>query len=489
MVTPADTLRSILQLFLREGFQVTPEAAEFLSKLDNPIELASKYLKTIKEIEPRPLAVTVDLLLSNSKFKNVERKQISLLESAPEDWDFKSADTQYMTHGIHPYPARMLPQIAERLIRRYLLAQTQKSPSELLVLDPFCGSGTVLAESKRLGLNSIGNDINPLALLLAKVKSTRVDETEFREGVSRAVEAIERALVKVRRGQLRVATPDIPNIRHWFKDDVIRDLAVIRHHVLETRDPAVRDFLKVCFSLTAFETSNIDLRSSRFIRVFSEEKLRRHRPDVAKKFQEVVIDISKRLISFSTSCVGENFSQIVWGDARSLPLEDSSVDLIVTSPPYGEERNTIGYTRWSKLSLYWLNFKSTLVNALEKASLGGRPASLETNSETANKVLKEVEKMDPERAAEAAPFFIDYFDCLRELERVQKKDSYCCIVIGNRLIRRVPVHMGQVTVELGQKAGFSHVKTYYRKIPKKMIPWTGPTGKTIASENIVILKK
>jgi len=488
MATSADTLRSILQLFLREGFQVTPKAAEFLSRSDNPFELASNCLKTIRKIEPRPLAITVDLLLSNSKFKDVERKQIGLVESAPEDWDFKSADTQYMTHGIHPYPARMLPQIAERLIKRYLLAQTQKPPGELLVLDPFCGSGTVLAESKRLGLNSIGNDINPLALLLAKVKSTRVDETEFRQGVSRAVEAIDRALVKARRGQLRVDTPDIPNVKHWFKDDVIRDLVAIQCHLLETRDPVLRDFLKVCFSLTAFETSNIDLRSSRFIRVFSKDKLRRHRPDVAKTFREVAIDISKRLISFSTYCFGENFSQVVWGDARSLPLKDSSIDLVVTSPPYGEERNTIGYTRWSKLSLYWLNFKSSLINVLEKASLGGKHAPLDTDSETANEVLKKVEKIDPERAAEAAPFFIDYLDCLKELERVQKKDSYCCIVIGNRLIKRIPVDMGQVTVELGEKVGFSHVKTYYRKIPKKMIPWSGPTGKTIASENIVILK-
>jgi len=489
MVTSPHTLKSILQLFLREGFQVTPEAAEFLSKSDNPFELANKCLKTIKEIRPRPVAITVDFLLSNNRFKHVERKEIGLLESAPEDWDFKFADTQYMTHGIHPYPARMLPQIAERLIKRYLLAQSQRPPSELLVLDPFCGSGTVLAESKRLGLNSIGNDINPLALLLAKVKSMRVDETEFRDSVSGAVEAIERALAKVRRGQLKVATPDIPNINHWFKDYVIRDLAVIRHYILEIKDPVVQDFLKVCFSLTAFETSNIDLRSSRFIRVFSEDKLRRHRPDVVKTFRQVSIDISKKLISFSSCCVGENFSQVVWGDARSLPLEDGCINLIVTSPPYGEERNTIGYTRWSKLSLYWLNFKSTLINALEKASLGGRHAPLETDSKTANEVLKEVEKIDPERAAEAAPFFIDYLDCLKELERVLTRDSYCCIVIGNRLIKRIPVDMGQVTVELGEKVGLSHVKTYYRKIPKKMIPWTGPTGKTIASENIVILKK
>lgn len=62
---------------------------------------------------------------------------------AIEDWTFADADTQYMTHGLHPYPAGMIPQIANRLIERY-------SKPRLTVLDPFCGSGSVLVESRLL---------------------------------------------------------------------------------------------------------------------------------------------------------------------------------------------------------------------------------------------------------------------------------------------------------------------------------------------------
>ncbi len=85
-----------------------------------------------------------------------------------QDWTFSKADTSYLTHGLHDYPARMIPQIARRLIERY-------SPKGGRVLDPFCGSGTTLVEARLMGRDSVGSDVNPFALLLAKVKSTPID--------------------------------------------------------------------------------------------------------------------------------------------------------------------------------------------------------------------------------------------------------------------------------------------------------------------------
>jgi len=85
-----------------------------------------------------------------------------------EDWTFARADTTYLTHRLHDYPARMIPQIAQRLIERY-------SPIRGNILDPFCGSGTTLIEARLAKRNAIGNDINPLAVLIAKVKSTSID--------------------------------------------------------------------------------------------------------------------------------------------------------------------------------------------------------------------------------------------------------------------------------------------------------------------------
>jgi len=93
-------------------------------------------------------------------------------EKIPEDWDFAKADTSYLTHGLHDYPARMIPQIAHRLISRY-------SPEKGKILDPFCGSGTILVEARLANRSAIGIDVNPLAVLLSKVKSTPLDFEEL----------------------------------------------------------------------------------------------------------------------------------------------------------------------------------------------------------------------------------------------------------------------------------------------------------------------
>ena len=177
-------------------------------------------------------------------------------------------------------------------------------------------------------------------------------------------------------------------------------------------------------------------------------------------------------------------------DARSLSLPDEGVDLIVTSPPYGEERNTIPYIRWSRLFLLWLGFSQEDVRGLEGVSLGGtssKPLSLEaipspTFCEVANIV-------SAERLSEALPFMADYFTCLKEVHRVLRPTGKVCIVIGHRSISRVLLDMGKITRELGEAAGLRYEKSHYRRIPKKMIPWTGPTGETIADESIVVLSK
>ena len=92
---------------------------------------------------------------------NIKQKTLSGEEF--EDWEFANANTTYLTHGIHPYPARMIPQIASRLILRY-------SRQNDLIVDPFSGSGTVNLESMLNKRFSYGFDINPLAHLIQKVK-------------------------------------------------------------------------------------------------------------------------------------------------------------------------------------------------------------------------------------------------------------------------------------------------------------------------------
>lgn len=483
-------LRKAVYLLLEEGLNLSPEMIKVLSKSKDPIKFSTELLTKIKNSGKDILVLTEEVY--DEIMTSITTRTPSIQVTTPlsreekafgnlvvkEDWSFAKARTDFMTHGLHTYPARMIPQIAERLINRY------SSPGSV-VLDPFCGSGTVLVESCRKQRNAIGNDINLLAVLLTKVKSRRIEPKRLNKAVGALLKVVDEDFKK----QVKYESPSFPNIEHWFKDFVINDLSIIRHRIEEIKDADIRNFMEICFSITVLETSNVDQHSSRFIRVLQKEELQKHRPTVLSHFRKKLWNSMRKAALYYQNSY-DTLINVIQGDAQRLPLQNETIDLIVTSPPYGEEKNTVAYSRWSKLMLYWLGYEQTRIKTLEKGSLGGiSRKTLETPSETANKILEEVAKTNEKRAIEAAPFFFDYYRSMKELYRVLRYGCNCCIVIGNRSISRRLLDMSAVTIELGKSVGFDHEKTYHRDIPKKLIPWTTPTGETIFRENIVILRK
>ena len=169
-----------MHLFVEAGYNVSPGLVEFLSEYEDPLKVSADFLKKIKKSGKELKVLTPEV------FKEVlpAQKDFGGLV-VEEDWGFVRVKTDFMTHGLHPYPARMIPQIAERLINRY------SSPNSL-VLDPFCGSGTVLVESRRHQRNAVGNDINRLAVLLAEVKSKRVEPKRLYDVVTSFLKDIDR---------------------------------------------------------------------------------------------------------------------------------------------------------------------------------------------------------------------------------------------------------------------------------------------------------
>ena len=95
------------------------------------------------------------------------------------NWDFAEIKSNTGLHAIHPYPARFIPQLPRQLIN---LLRPLKSG---IIFDPFCGSGTSLVEAQALGFRSVGIDLNPIATLLTKVKTTLTDKrlSEIAQGL------------------------------------------------------------------------------------------------------------------------------------------------------------------------------------------------------------------------------------------------------------------------------------------------------------------
>lgn len=107
------------------------------------------------------------------------------------DWELIPVNTVYYTHSFHPYSSKYVPQIPNRLISSLSLKNE-------LVLDNFVGSGTTLVESRLLGRNSIGIDINPLACLISSVKTTTISLSTIRE-ISRFLLNLQGAILEYRK--------------------------------------------------------------------------------------------------------------------------------------------------------------------------------------------------------------------------------------------------------------------------------------------------
>ena len=146
----------------------------------------------------------------------------------------------YLTHGIHPYTAKVIPHIPRYFLEKY----TRKNE---IILDPFCGSGTTLLETILLGRNTIGIDINPLAILISEVKTTPLDIAELSSAIQLIKERIRNCNKKT--------TIDFPNIEYWFCKKAIDELSKIKYVIQDTKskfNEYINNFLTICLSLSFF---------------------------------------------------------------------------------------------------------------------------------------------------------------------------------------------------------------------------------------------
>lgn len=159
-------------------------------------------------------------------------------------WDFTAARTGDGPHAIHPYPAKFIPQIPRTLIDLFHHGDGSA------VLDPFCGSGTTNVEAFEAGLPSVGIDLNPLATLVAKVKTTPLTVPLGRIAREICVSARRR----IEAGRFEV--PPIPRVDHWFKPTVQKALAVVVAELNGLEDKDLADALKVALSSIIVRVSN-----------------------------------------------------------------------------------------------------------------------------------------------------------------------------------------------------------------------------------------
>jgi len=337
------------------------------------------------------------------------------------------------THYIHPYPAKLLPQIAH-----FFLAAKEHFGSELRVLDPFGGSGTVALETILSGNKAYYADANPLARYIAKVKTTIVDTNRLRNELVCIEQRYKRSRSRKK--------PDVVNLEKWFSIEVINSLVRLKSSIDECECTEVRDFYLVVFSAVSRKVSNADPRLS--VPVIRKNIDTIEHKNVFKIFlqqSEANISRMKELIrlgvcpapikdvGFDARCLKY---PVAWGNSSNEPLQSKSIDLIITSPPYAGAQK---YIRASSLSLGWLGLtESGDLKCLENKNIGREhfpksvwAESISTSVEAANEVIERVRTVNPLRAAIAATYLNEMEYCFQEMSRVLVDNGHLILVIGN----------------------------------------------------------
>jgi DNA modification methylase len=395
-----------------------------------------------------------------------------------------SKDQSWLTHGFHKYPAKFFPELPRWAIRHY------SQPGDV-VLDPMAGSGTVNVESLLANRHSVAIDVDPFARLLARVKTTALDPARLdraHAAVLAALDQFEAAGQPARRLALR-EVPDFAYRETWFRPAILEELGAIRGALRAVPDAvggsaeeAQRyvDFFRICLSAIVREVSNADNNCTRT--VVRTRLNKRIVPGMAlrlfRRISQVNVDRMREFAEKRPADVQVHVPENA--DARRLPLEDQTIDLAVTSPPY---INAVDYPRTHQLEMYLLDLAPAGVPLAEakRQHIGTEVVRASDYRELhryghkpLDEQVEELYAIDKRRAYIVHRYFVDMEQNFREVHRVLAPGAHYVVVVGNNLIRGREVPTYQYLMAVGERVGFgvetffaSEVIRHYIKVPRK----------------------
>lgn len=377
--------------------------------------------------------------------------EVARFEKKRARWlDFTNERASSGRYGIHEYPAMLHYLVVRSLLDRY-------GCGKKVLYDPFCGSGVVVCEGLRKKMVAYGTDINPIALLIAQVRTSMPAEPP--------IEDIKK--------DMRKAAPDIPevkNIEYWFKDYVIEDLGKLRSAIKKRMGETYFNLLLVAFSQTVRDVSNNKKNEFKRFRL-SEKELEKFNPDVEKCFEKNVMDFYKRITQ--DPLLGK--AHLFKADVREgIPFREK-VEIVITSPPYGDSKTTVAYGQFCSFSFDWVKSLNPFGDAnlsIDKSSLGGRRTGNGSiySSEKLEKVCKEIAKSYPRRADEVQWFYSDLLRCCQNICLRLKKKAIVCFVVGNRRVNGIEIPTDEIVKEMFESLGLVHRETLVREITNKRMP-------------------
>lgn len=369
---------------------------------------------------------------------------------ASADWSFASrrrADGEF-----HPYPARYIPELPAQALR---LLEVESGT----VLDPFCGSGTTLAVARNRGLSSIGVDINPIACLISRVRSStwvaddeqclRVHLAGLRAAAARATEVGEEF-------------SEIPRLDHWFPEyaQVALSGAVRYARGIPADDPW-HDRVAAAISAATVRVSRQD-SDTRYAAIDKAGDQSTVASALVRSLEKTGAWLERNASKYDPLVT----SLVLNRDARDLsPIEDESVSFACFSPPYP---NAYEYWLYHKYRMYWLGFDAVSVRESE---IGARPHYSKKNGLTEQ------------------DFADQMVEILREVARVLRQESRAVVVIGDSVIGGRRIDNGALIADAGLAAGFSMEFAGVRDIATGKSSFNRAHSRGRRTEHVLVLRR
>ena len=390
--------------------------------------------------------------------------------------------------SVHPFPARMAPDLA--------LGVMAGRREALRILDPMAGSGTVLAVARANGHLAIGVDMDPLAVLISRVWTTAIDPSVLRQNAAEVLAVARKTFKSLR---VREAYPSNANdetrqfVRFWFDTKARRQLASLAAAIESVNNKEIRDALWCAFSRLIISKRSgaslaADLSHSRPHKVF-----RRAPVEPFSKFLFSVERIVSGCLDSSRSNTGSAV-RVHEGDARNLPLDDNSIDLVLTSPPY---LNAIDYLRCSKFSLVWMGYTIGEIRSIRSAVVGTTVGKYGDDNHVRSIIskLNLMPSLQAKQEAMLARYIHDMRQIMCETARVLKDGGQAVYVVGENTIGGTFIRNSLIVRELADDAGLRCTGSRSRELPANRRYLPPPSARATAldarmrREVILTLKK
>ncbi|EMU53084.1 DNA methyltransferase [Clostridium butyricum] len=453
--------------------------------------------------------------------KKIDEKIIKILQGKVENdssfWDFKDDYKKEHIHRIINYPATMVPKMQAEVMNIIL----ESAENIKNIFDPFMGSGTILVEGMLRDLDVYGIDINPLAYLITSVKTKplEIEHLEIK---------IKQLFIRIDESNLNYEITSFPGIKKWFREYIIDDLSKIKNSIMEEKDLYYRRVFWISFCQIIREACNSQ-HSTFKLHIKKEESINNFKYDTINEFKKHILYVKDSMKQFE-EILGEKLVKktkvhyrkkvkVINGNSKSIICDNrrfkkNSIDMIFTSPPYGDNHTTVTYGQYSILQLRWIDLKDidskidlTIVDKLseiDKRSLGGiyysckeiDESNILLKSNTLQRIYnKLIEENEISKARKVASFYIDFNDTLVNCFRILKPDKYAVFTIGNRRVNNEIIEFNKIITELSKHSNATLIYDFSRNILKKTIPGkvsrlkNNEPVKSMKEENILIFRK